>query len=417
MIRERIDENPGRRPWIVLAATFITLGVTYGIWYSYSVFLVAFLQEFGWSRSLISGAFSLFVIAHGVMSPLNGWLASRVRLRTLFVAGGCILGVGLLLVAETTAWWHLYLTFGVIVAAGVALAGWLPSSVLIRGWFPDRVGTALGIASAGIGIGITAFVPLAQYLVELVGWRWTYRILAALIVAWIVPASLWLIQDPPVPVGPKASRGPAAGGAAYWTLAAAVRSWPFWGLWLVFMSGNVATQMLMVHQVAYLVDHGVGPLVAALVGGLVGLFSIPAKIGWGILSDRTNREIAYTLAFCCVIASIGTLVLAGSAPNSLLPYVYALFIGFGYAATAPIAPAAASDVFGGPRFSIIFGTLHVANALGSSAGPWIGGRIYDATGSYAAAFWVAFGTAVLSATILWVVAPRRPHPPPERKGQ
>lgn len=399
------------RAWIVLGATFISLGMVYGIWYSYSVFLVALLREFGWSRSLLSGAFSLFVIVHGVLGPLSGWLASRAGLRRMVVAGGCVLGVGLFLVAETTAWWHLYLSFGAIVAVGVALAGWLPSSLLVRGWFLDRVGTALGIASAGIGVGISAIVPLAQYLVDMVGWRWAYRILAVMIAGWVLPASLWLLRDPPAPTAHASPAGRPAAGAC-WTLAAALRSWPFWGLGAVFFTGNVATQMLMVHQVAYLVDHGVGALAAAAVAGTVGLVSIPGKIGWGILSDRTNRELAYTLAFCCVVASIGALVLAGKNPATLLPYAYAMLIGLGYAATAPLAPAAASDVFGGPRFPVIFGTLHIANSIGSSTGAWIAGRIFDATGSYAAALWLALAMAVCSMSVLWIVAPRHPHPPP-----
>ena len=401
-----------RRRLVVLGATFVSLGMVYGIWYSYSVFLVAFLQEFGWNRSVLSGAFSVFVIAHGILGPFNGWLAGRVGPRPLLITGGCVLGVGLLLVAETTAWWHLYLTFGLIVAVGVAFAGWLPSVLLVRGWFPDRVGTALGIASAGIGIGMTGMIPLAQYLVGLVGWRWAYRVLAVLVAGWVIPSSLWLIRNPPFPERSAPERRQRTQENAYWTLAGAVKSWPFWGLAAVFLSGNVATQMLLVHQVAYLVDHGLGALAASVIAGTVGLMSIPGKIGWGILSDRTNREVAYTLAFCCVVASIGSLVLAGRYPASLLPYLYAALIGLGYAATAPLTPAAASDVFGGPRFSVIFGTLHVSNAIGSSAGPWIAGRIFDATGSYAAALWLALGTALFSMGILWLVAPRKPHPPP-----
>jgi len=408
----RIPRAADRGRWIVLGATFVTLGMSYGIWYSYSVFLVALLKEFGWSRSLLAGAFSLFVTVHGFLGPLNGWLAGRFGPRPILIAGGGILGVGLLLTAEATAWWHLYAAFGGIAAVGVACAGWLPSILLIRGWFPDRVGTALGIASAGIGIGITGIVPLAQYLVELAGWRWAYRILAAVVAGWIIPAGLWLIRNPPAVEAPAAAPGRPGTGGPYWTLASAARTWEFWGLAAVFFSGNVATQMLLVHQVAYLVDHGVGSLVAAVVAGIVGLFSIPGKIGWGVLSDRTNREIAYSLAFGCAIASLGALVLAGRYPASCLPYVYAVLIGLGYSATAPLSPAAAGDVFGGPRFSIIFGTLHVSNSLGGSAGAWIAGRIFDQSGSYAAALWVAFAMAVFSAGVLWLVAPRRPHPPP-----
>ncbi len=409
--------EPRGRRWIVVGSTFVTLGAAYGIWYSYAVFLVAFLRDFGWSRSVIAGAFSVFVMVHGIMGAINGWMAGWIGPKRLIIIGGCLLGFGLLLTAQTVAWWHLYLAFGVVVAVGVATAGWLPSVILVRGWFPDRIGTALGVASAGIGIGIAGLVPLTQYLIERVGWRWACRILAALVVALIVPATTFLVRDPPSltareGVSKMARRRAFSDGDAYWTLASAIKDWHFWGLAAVFFSGNVATQMLLVHQVAYLVDHGVSALVAASVGGLVGLVSIPGKMGWGAFSDRTNREVAYGLAFACLVTSMGALVLAGRNPTSLLPYAYAVLLGLGYAATAPLTPAAASDLFSGPRFSTIFGTLHISNSAGAAAGAWIAGWVHDVTGGYSAALWVAFGTAVFSATLLWIVAPRHPHPPP-----
>jgi MFS family permease len=408
-----VNKAPHRRGWIAVAIVFVNLAMVYGIWYSYSVFLVAFLREFGWSRSTVAGAFSLFVIVHGLLAPLNGWLMGRVGARRIILVGGCVLGAGLVLMAESRAWWHLYLTFGGLAGIGVACAGWLPSVLVVRGWFPDRVGTALGVASAGIGIGIAGLVPVAQMLVDSFGWRWACRILGVVVAGWVVPATALILRNPPTGA-PARKPERAVGGDLYWTLASAVRDWHFWGLAVVFASGNVVTQMLLVHQVAFLVDHGVTPIAAASIGGLVGLLSIPGKIGWGILSDRTNREVAYSLAFVCVVLSIGALVQSGRQPASVLPYVYAALIGLGYAATAPLTPAAANDIFGGPRFSVIFGTLHVSNSIGGSLGSWIGGRIFDWTGSYNLALALALGMAVLSASLLWVVAPRRPVAPPER---
>ena len=98
-------------------------------------------------------------------------------------------------------------------------------------------------------------------------------------------------------------------------------------------------------------DHGASALVGATVVGLVGIASIAGKAGWGALSDRIGREVTYSLAFGCVAASIGLLALAGAYPRSALPYGYAARVG--YPVTAPLTPAIASDLFGGPRFARI----------------------------------------------------------------
>ena len=198
----------------------------------------------------------------------------------------------------------------------------------------------------------------------------------------------------------------------FWTLATAVHTWRFWGVVGFYFTGNFATQMLMVHQVAYLVDHGVPTMVAATVGGAVGLVSIGGKVGWGVLSDRAGRELACTLAFGCVAASIGMLVLAGRYPASLIPFAYAVLIGLGYAVLSPVFPAVAGDLFAGPGFSTIYGTLYAVICLGLAAGAWSAGEIFDLTTSYALALWIALGMTVLTPALLWGVAPRRPNPAP-----
>jgi len=178
----------------------------------------------------------------------------------------------------------------------------------------------------------------------------------------------------------------------------------------VYFTGNFATQMLMVHQVAYLVDHGVPTMLAATVGGAVGLVSIGGKVGWGMLSDRAGRELACTLAFGCVAASIGVLVLAGRYPASWIPFAYAVLIGLGYSVLSPVFPAVASDLFGGPGFSTIYGTLYAVICLGLAAGAWSAGEIFDLTASYALALWIALAMALLAPALVWAVAPRRQNP-------
>jgi MFS family permease len=411
MPTEPNTEPPSRRSVVIIGVTFVNLILFYGAWYAFSVFLVALLKEFGWSRSLVSGVFSTFLAVHSTLAPLVGWLLSRFGPRKLILYGTVVMGLGFVLAAETTTWWHLYVAFGGVAAVGVTLAGWMPTVELIRGWFPNRVGTAIGIASSGIGVGIFVLVPLAQLLIDAFGWRWAYRTIALVIVAWVLPATFGLIHDPPGSASPPPRTDPAAGGgraAAYWTLAAAARTWRFWAISAVYLTGNFVTQMLLIHQVAYLVDHGVPALTAAALGGVAGLVSIAGKIGWGALSDRTSRPLAYGLAFACVAASIGVLVLAGRYPASCLPYLYVVLIGIGYGAMAPLPPAVASDLFAGPGFSTIFGCIYMAGGFGLAAGTWSAGWIFDITGSYAGALWLGAFMAALSPLLMWLVArPRR----------
>jgi len=380
-------------------------------------------------------------LIHGASGPPVGWLLRKVGLRRVILAGVGIMAVGLILTAQTTAWWHLYLAFGVITGLGISLNGWIPVVVLIQGWFPNRMGSAMGIGSGGIGLGIFGFVPLTQILIDWCGWRWTFGILAAVTVAWGLPSTFWLIQEPPgssassstpegsqlpgsQPPRPRAGYPPRPCGSSrpggsdwseattvYWTIGAAARCWRFWGLAGVFFMANFVTQMLLIHQVVYLVDHGMPALGAATVGGVVGLLSIATKLGWGVFSDRAGREVAYTLAAGCVVAGIGLLVLAGRYPASSLPYVYAVFLALGYGVLSPVFPAVTSDLFGGPGFSTIYGALYPALCIGLAAGPWAAGQIFDLTGSYTLALWLASVMAVLSPALLWVVGPRRPNPP------
>ena len=206
-MRAGAGSTPGARS---IAVTFVTLGLAYGVWYAYSVFLVALLREFGWSRSLVAGAFSVFVLVHGVLAPPLGWLADRVGPRRLFLAGGFVLAVALWLDGAVDRPWHLYVAFGVATAAGVACAGWVPAVVPVQRWFPRRVGAALGITSAGIGVGIFLVVPATQLLVAQLGWRVAFRCLAAAVALWIVPASLLVLRDP-VARGASADSEPGEG--------------------------------------------------------------------------------------------------------------------------------------------------------------------------------------------------------------
>jgi MFS family permease len=388
-----------------LIATFVTLGLAYGVWYAYSVFLVALASEFHWSRSLVAGAFAAFALVHGLSSPPLGWLADRLGPRRVFIGGGSVLALALIIDGAITRPLHLYLAFGLLTSIGVTASALVPSVVLIRGWFPRRFGTALGIASAGIGVGIFAVVPFCQAMIDAVGWRWAFRLLGIIIAVWTIPAALTLVRDPPA-ARPDAEAAASASSATP-TLTTALAFGSFWLLAVAQFCGNFVCQMLLVHQVAFLVDQGIPAMVAASAAGLVGLSSVFAKVGSGWAADVLGRRRTFTTGMIVVLLSVGLLTVVARSPHSPLVYVYGLLMGIGYAATVPIMPTVISDVFGGARFGSIFGSLHLANALGGAVGAWLAGTVFDATRSYRISFMVAAVAALVAIAAVSLARPAR----------
>jgi len=223
-------------------------------------------------------------------------------------------------------------------------------------------------------------------------------------VLWIVPSSLWLMRAPrqepgsdPNKTEPRRTgvRPPAM------TLREASRTQPFWLLVAAFFFGNVCSQTLHVHQVAYLVDHGLAAMAAASVVSVVGLASIVAKTGGGWLSDRVERELVYIAGIAIMVAAAFVLLALGASPSRWGAYGYALLLGVGYSVTASLTPAMVGDRFSGRHFGAIVGIGLMGAAAGSALGPWLAGHLYDATGSYTLAFIIAAACGAAAGVAGW----------------
>ncbi|MGE0874790.1 MAG: MFS transporter [Burkholderiales bacterium] len=397
--------------YLDLAAIALVLAVCYGIWYAYSVIMVRLLQEFGWSRSVLAGAFSVFTLVHGMANPLVGTLCDRVRPERLMAWGGAALGLALWADSHIQTPLQLYLAFGVVTAASVAACGWVPAVVQVQRRFKDRLGLSLGIVSAGVGAGMLLVVPLTQLLIELWDWRTAFRAMGLLCAVFIVPTGIYL-ERRAAATRPAAAGGAAAAAAASatatrgamreLTLAGAARTAPFWLIVGAFFFGNLCSQMLHVHQAAFLVDHGLSAMVAASVVGAVGAASIVGKIGGGWLSDRIEREFVYVAGIAILVGAVGALAAVGASPSRWGAYGYAVMLGVGYSVTASLTPAMASDRFGGRHFGAIVGAGLLASALGSALGPWMAGWMFDATGSYAVPFMIAAACGVAAGIAGWI---------------
>ncbi|MEZ0151530.1 MAG: MFS transporter [Candidatus Reddybacter sp.] len=406
-------------PMAVFVA-FITLGVVYGVWFAYSVFMLALVEDMGWSRSLTAGAISVMSVVHGLSGPMNGRLIEKFGAQRVIALGGLLFALGMLLSSQVQTWWQLYITFGVISAIGIAQAGWVPFIVTVERWYPTKLGTALGFAMAGIGFGILVGVPAINALIETYGWRQTFMFLAALGPLWVIPAALFLLKMPKQAPAKKSSTAPASATASVpneplyrdWVLKTALRSPRFWLAGACFLTGACVAQILLMHQFAFMVDQGIAKTESSFIAGVIGISSIVGQLFWGNLSDRIGRERAYTMAGVCNFLAIGALVYLSSMLALWVAVSFAIFVGLGYGANTPIFPATSRDLFTSPFFPSIFGTLAISGSLGAAIGAWLGGWLYDVTGGYSAMLVVSAVLAVVSPLLLWMAGPRLPNPAP-----
>ena len=405
---------------MAVLVAFVTLGVVYGVWFAYSVFLLALVEDMGWSRSLTAGAISVMSVVHGLSGPMNGRLIEKFGTQKVIALGGGLFAVGMLLTSQIQTWWQLYFTFGVVSAIGISQAGWVPFIVTVERWYPTKLGTALGFAMSGIGFGILVFVPVINALIEAYGWRQTFMFLAALGPLWVIPAALFLLKMPEQAPANESATVPASETTSVpneplyrdWVLKTALRSPRFWLAGACFLTGACVAQILLMHQFAFMVDQGIAKTESSFIAGVIGISSIVGQLFWGNLSDRIGRERAYTMAAVCNLLAIGALVYLSSMLALWVAVSFAIFVGLGYGANTPIFPATSRDLFTSPFFPSIFGTLAISGSLGAAIGAWLGGWLYDVTGGYSAMLVVSVVLAVISPLLLWLAGPRLPNPAP-----
>ena len=401
---------PPKLPWMVLGAVWVTLAIASGLYFSFPIFFVALLEEFGWSRGATAAAFSLSSIVQGVLSPVVGILVDRVGPRRVMLGGACLLGVACVLSSRIGSLWMLYAVTGVLAASGMCAVSWVPSGALLARWFTERRGGVMGLAFSGMGAGVLAIGPLAQWLITEYGWRTAYLVLGLGTLGVLLPL-VWLgVREAPAVAAP--GRGevwlPGRVRAAA-EVGDALRTRAFWALFFAYLCTPLAVFSVVTHQVAFAVDQGFPRLFVAGIFGLTGLLSIVGRIVFGVAADRIGRATSATISYGCT--AMGTLCLLGLEvwPHAAALYAYALFFGLGFGARGPIITAMASQLFPGRRFGVIYGILSVGNGIGGGVAPWFSGVVHDLTGSYRVAFLIAVGFCALGSACFWLARPRRPN--------
>ncbi len=427
MITEKdIGRRPGRHfyyGWVIVAVAVISMAFWFGFRSIFSVFLVALVDDFGWGRAEISGVQSVAMLCYIIAAPLVGNLVDRFGPRRVILPGIILMAAGLAFSSTIHKLFQYYLFYGVLGGVGVTFISLAAYTAIIPHWFNKRRGTASGIAASGMGLGIMLFPPLIQGIISGWDWRSGFLIMGLLTAVILLPLNGFLLRHKPKDMGYAGPDGrmepdegivyPADHAARHsddefqWTLGAAVRTVNFWALMIFPMFIMIGVYIVLTHFVGFLVNQGLNKMMAASAFGLVGLTSTFFRIVWGLVSDRIGRERSFSLGMFFFWIRFYCLVRFQSSGGLWLVYLFVILLGMGWGSTAPIFMASAADLFHGPAIGTIYGLLEGSVGIGGAIGSWIGGYVFDQTGSYQWAFGVAVLAAAMAGIIVWVAAPGR----------
>ena len=435
--------NPVYYGWVIVMVCFVVIALNAPLQSSFSIFYVAVLKEFDWSRGSTAGILALHLVLNGLMGPFAGGLIDRYGPKLVMPIGAMITAIALLWLSWSTKQWHFYLAFGVIAAVGSTMIHIVPLTTIVSHWFVRHRGTAIGIVSAGSGVGQLVMMPLLQFLIGRIGWRNTYLVLGVAIL--IIPTLLiraFLFNRPEDRgLSAEAEMAPRRKGKEVevviesegrvigrkkgmlrrneivildrewaerdWTVGKAVRTYRFWAITLMMAMFAVGFYIISVHLVAYLKDKSYSPVLAGSVVGLQGLFNFIGKALGGAMCDRIGREKTLTFSILVFIACIVLLSLGGVVVSPAIIYVFCVFYGMGYGMAVPALIASSGDLFGGKHYGSILGVILLGGFLGGAIGTWLGGKLFDLTHAYAANFVIAALTMVISMALIWSARPSR----------
>jgi MFS family permease len=323
------------------------------------------------------------MLLSGLAAPIAGMLFDRYGPRLVYCGGLALLGAGAYFAGEARELWQLYLTAGVMIGIGVGALGMVCAAALIGRWFRRNLATAIAVAYAGFGCGILVTLPLVQYLIEILGWREAYHrvgvaVLLLLPICIVLPWGKLAAGAPEAADRVDAEAAGREGGA--WTLARAVRERSFWRLAQVFFFTAVAIYSVTPQTIAFFIETGFSPLLAATAFGTAGLMSTLGIVGTGWLADHVGFTRAAIISFTLTACGIVSLFAISFAPVTGLLVVYVILFGLAQGARGPIVSTLSTRFFSGGATATIYGAIYFSMTFGAAVGSLLGGILHDLAG-------------------------------------
>jgi sugar phosphate permease len=373
--------------WWLAAGTSLSLGVVAGTtFWAFGLLAGPLEAEFGWSRSLIAAVASLTLLISGGASPLVGRLVDRWQPRRVILVGSAATAIAFALLSRITDLWQ----FLFLMAALAFFRSWIfyvPFTTLITGWFSRRRAAAMGIATSGFGLGGLLVMPATAEVLSSVGWRAFFLAAAGLVIvvngtfvlfARDAPSERWAGHEAGAA---KTSAHRASDGL--WPVAAAgspFKTFIFWLMAAGFALFFFAQWAFLFHGPQFLEREGLEPRSAALVFAAAAGLGVALRFVSGALLDRIQR-IEVLAAFVLSAMAAAVLLLTAGASGPVLA-AFVLLWGIGSGIGPALEPLLVGRVFGRGRYASVYGTMDGVDTVVSIPGPWIGGLLFDQTGTY-----------------------------------
>jgi len=363
------------------------MAATFGTYFAFGVFFKPVLTEFGWTRALTSGAFSLSMIMHGVMGIVMGILNDRLGPRIVLSLCGFLIGLGYLLMPLISTVGQLYLFYGVIVGTGLG-GVWVPLLSTVARWFVNRRSTMTGIVVAGSGIGTLISPPVANWLISTYDWRAAYTILGSVILVVVISAAQFLKRDPArmgqIPYGgnEEVKQEPGMETRGF-TLREAACTRQFWVAFTMLFCFGFCLFTITVHIVPHATDMNISPASAAIILAAMGGAGIAGNLVMGGAADRIGNRQIFIIGF--IMMSICLFCLTQITEVWML-YLFVIAFGFAHGGMGPSESPLVAGLFGLSSHGLIFGIVSFGFTIGASVGPLLTGYLFDVSGSYQTAF-------------------------------
>jgi MFS family permease len=384
--------------WVIVAVGIVVTCVGFGAMLTLSIFLQPVASAMGWSRTGIATAAMLNFFCMGLGAFMWGALSDRYGTRAVVLAGGALLGLGMVLASQATSLGQFQLLYGVIV--GLASGSfYAPLTATTTRWFTRNRSLAVALVSAGLSVGATVMAPLARWLITSYDWRTAMWVIGDIVWLVILPAA-FLVRNPPkaaVAAGPAV----AAGGPDY-TIGQVVRTPQFAAIALTHFACCAAHSGPIFHMVTHAIDRGVPAMAAATVLSAAGLASLGGKIGCGIFADRAGAKRTLVTGLALQAVAISLYLLTSGLASF---YALALVFGFAYGGVMPLYAIVVREYFGERIMGTAFGAVSLAATVGMAVGPGLGGWVYDALGSYA---WMFIGSSAIGLGAVAIALTFRP---------